>query len=822
MTKIRGVVVILVLLCAGLVLLLSSFAFAKTSEQKIPSVAELLDKFAETVDKAHTSFITKSKVKVLKDDNFSEKEWAYLSGKSTKHYSVEIRTDGERVKQIQQQWGDMNGSFLPENEKTYASRTYGGEEGYKYSRFHDDPGRLVLKSGAWKDFTVDGLLANKDAVSACFGYLRGDFERFDHILEKAGPRRVTVRDKMEELNGTAHYVIDAKTNRGQYTIWLNPEKGYNFSKATVLRDAGDFYMKGYKIEAGVMKKYSIENIQFTEVDGVWVPVKAKLKLHDTSPTSDINAISDLEITLILIDPDHDALDSFSIDDIRDGAKVKYGDKRPGKYTWRDGKVVDANGREVEYKTKLSSISAKSKKQSPQIKHPSVAELLDRYAQTQDKLKSRIVKTRCRESFDNFFTSYNRQLTGKGQTTTLHQFRTDGERVYKNELSWGDSPLGMRPKEEAVYKSFLWDGKQYFAGKSADGNCLSTDVKIHTGSNARNFGKRFTDIWNDIENGQRIDLYLRRAMQRGDKVSLLEEKEKINDSDCYLIEAAIKDSGKYKLWLDPEHGYNIAKSTFRQTGGLQENGEPYPKGLTIYSSRKVLSFEKIDGIWVPMEAEVEGGRTTRGGEYFKNKYHAERTEFILNPDHDALGSFVPKDVKNGAVVNISGVEGINDHIDFTWKDGKATDSEGRRISLGPNEPGYKPMLLGKPLPQLKQLDTQLDVKPTKDKKILVCFWDYTKSPSRNIVQKLNKRAKLLTKKGVYTILIYTGDDYDALDWLKKQKVSFASGQIKDDDFKVRYNWGVESLPWLILTNKQHIVIAEGFTINQLNEKIKQNQ
>jgi hypothetical protein len=32
--------------------------------------------------------------------------------------------------------------------------------------------------------------------------------------------------------------------------------------------------------------------------------------------------------------------------------------------------------------------------------------------------------------------------------------------------------------------------------------------------------------------------------------------------------------------------------------------------------------------------------------------------------------------------------------------------------------------------------------------------------------------------------------------------------------------VKSLPWLILTDKKHVVIAEGFNIDELDEKIKE--
>jgi hypothetical protein len=289
--------------------------------------------------------------------DYSHKEWVHLSGKKTKHYSVEIRTDGERVKRLRDRWGDkmgLNGEviFLPESKKIYQSDTYDGKEGYKYDRGHDNPGNLTLKARSWKDFTVDGLLANRDPASKCFGYLRGDYVRFDRILEKAGPGMVTVRDKMEKIRGVAHYVIDAKTNRGQYTIWLNPEKGYNFSKATASRGDGDFFMKDGKLDARHKYIISVENTQFTEVDGVWVPVKAKSKLHYTGPNMELNTNVYLEITSIIINPDHDALGSFLIDDIKDGARIFFGDGRHYPYgfvyKWVRGAryVVDDEGRVV--------------------------------------------------------------------------------------------------------------------------------------------------------------------------------------------------------------------------------------------------------------------------------------------------------------------------------------------------------------------------------------------------------------------------------------------------------------------------------------------
>jgi len=37
-------------------------------------------------------------------------------------------------------------------------------------------------------------------------------------------------------------------------------------------------------------------------------------------------------------------------------------------------------------------------------------------------------------------------------------------------------------------------------------------------------------------------------------------------------------------------------------------------------------------------------------------------------------------------------------------------------------------------------------------------------------------------------------------------------------KTKFTWGVCSLPWLILTDSDHTVCAEGFDLAELDEKI----
>ena len=57
------------------------------------------------------------------------------------------------------------------------------------------------------------------------------------------------------------------------------------------------------------------------------------------------------------------------------------------------------------------------------------------------------------------------------------------------------------------------------------------------------------------------------------------------------------------------------------------------------------------------------------------------------------------------------------------------------------------------------------------------------------------------------------------WLKEQNITVPVGSIQGDAKRVSSAWGVQSLPWSILTDKDHRVIAEGFTLDELSEKMK---
>jgi protocatechuate 3,4-dioxygenase beta subunit len=133
-------------------------------------------------------------------------------------------------------------------------------------------------------------------------------------------------------------------------------------------------------------------------------------------------------------------------------------------------------------------------------------------------------------------------------------------------------------------------------------------------------------------------------------------------------------------------------------------------------------------------------------------------------------------------------------------------------------GLRP-LLGKPLPGWKEL---IDLKPeqVQNKRLLFCFFDFQQRPSRNTILRLAKQAESLEQKGIVVAAVQASKIQSGKleAWVKDNNLPFPIGIIQDDEEKTRFDWGVKSLPWLILTDRNRVVIAEGFGLGELDERI----
>jgi len=310
--------------------------------------------------------------------------------------------------------------------------------------------------------------------------------------------------------------------------------------------------------------------------------------------------------------------------------------------------------------------------------PSVSELLDKYAETQDKVKSYICKCEISTEMDALLSKppYS-ALSGKNKKEAMWEFRYDGSRYSERFFRWGNMQSAKRfiPKNEADYNSILWDGTtcfSYYPGK----------LWIH--KHRDDFGRErwirhqkairygpgigaLKGFW-----GGRIDVALRNLHS----ASVRDKTDNIKGAECYVIDA-VTGENKYTIWIDPSHGYNIVKLEWPD----KKNG--------LFCSLENVSFEKINNIWIPMKADNKKIQKFPNGDFSKEMNHIKVTEMILDPNQDALRSFSPDDVRNGAIVSLGwdresqvmrGRKGK-----YEWQDGQVVDTEGHKVSLEPNKP-----------------------------------------------------------------------------------------------------------------------------------------
>jgi hypothetical protein len=132
-----------------------------------------------------------------------------------------------------------------------------------------------------------------------------------------------------------------------------------------------------------------------------------------------------------------------------------------------------------------------------------------------------------------------------------------------------------------------------------------------------------------------------------------------------------------------------------------------------------------------------------------------------------------------------------------------------------------LLTGKALPTFDDLGVDFTAEQVKSKPILICFWDMNQRPSRNCIRRLAEQAEQLKQKGITVVAVHISkvDESKLDEWVKNTNITFPVGRVRSDEEKIRFKWGVRSLPWLILTDPKHVVTAEGFAVSEMGEKLE---
>jgi len=339
-----------------------------------------------------------------------------------------------------------------------------------------------------------------------------------------------------------------------------------------------------------------------------------------------------------------------------------------------------------------------------LKPLSAPELIKRLTEAQGIMKRSIVKTRTHTTWWNDYRNSKRRSTsrlapgpwrdysGRMDEDEEGEVRFDGQRCAVHERRWTNAAVRIQEREpwkpglaHDSYRSWLWEGTRQYS-YSFDESNPPGEVIISEGVT---FSEKDMSIL-----GAEAQLRGYYGYEAGSLDSVLlaarsirprPELEEIGASPCYVLDANTV-NGKYVLWIDPAHGYNVARAEVsRRKGDLAGTEDTPPSGdATRHFVLDNARFAEVDGTWAPMECEIRIESQSSDGLSKCLVRHA-RTQLTLKPDFEALRSFLPDDIKEGATAFVVAANAPRGTplVEYVWHNGRPVpvDSGGPRKGKG---------------------------------------------------------------------------------------------------------------------------------------------
>ena len=421
---------------------------------------------------------------------------------------------------------------------------------------------------------------------------------------------------------------------------------------------------------------------------------------------------------------------------------------------------------------------------------------------------------------------------------INEFRADGQRF--DLLVWAfpeleHSDAELISIEGEASRRMIWDGhRHYFIDRESrlGGNVQPGYVRVEVTADRNNEGRFCGTTLLGVFGGDHVPFDA--ILAEAPTLTLRQEAAREGGTRCYVIDAETS-SGHYAVWFDPMQGYQIVRAEVRKSEDDIYGGRPLnqyrsqsyalasaglPPGVTLslnplpelvsYSfDLTSATYVERDGVWVPMTCQYED---VLEDERIKtwNQVSFKTLDMDCDPDFTATDAFKP-DVPDGTAALISGVG-----TPCTWKNGKVVDSYG--LEVDPEHAG-PPSLVGKALPSLTDFGLSEDAVTLTGRRLLVCFWDMDQRPSRSGLLALGERAQALQEAGVRVVSVHVGAVSEQVTaWLNENAIRFPVGCCNVDQPVLEHTWGVQSLPWLILSDENHTVKVEGFSIEEIETAI----
>jgi hypothetical protein len=233
----------------------------------------------------------------------------------------QVRWDGTRV--------DVIGSrcLVDGEARVFAGSTRGLWDGRQFLF------RQKLQSRSGEETSLEAGFSSDKAravrlISSFYGggFLAGYLDPEVHICERLKKAsNMSLRSATEDVKGNPCYVLTANVEGTRYTLWIDPEKGFNLRRAVV---------EGADPAAGPVTR-RLEDIEILKVDGFWIPVSG---VYITTFKTGGQKFASRR-TGITLNPDFEKMKAFQMDEIPNGTPMVNLDNPGRRYLWKDGQVV---------------------------------------------------------------------------------------------------------------------------------------------------------------------------------------------------------------------------------------------------------------------------------------------------------------------------------------------------------------------------------------------------------------------------------------------------------------------------------------------------
>jgi hypothetical protein len=258
---------------------------------------------------------------------------------------------------------------------------------------------------------------------------------------------------------------------------------------------------------------------------------------------------------------------------------------------------------------------------------------------------------------------------------------------------------------------------------------------------------------------------------------------------YLVYASAKGYGKGQHQLQPEYESNrvklaafILKHTDRVIAGqvLKDDDKP-ASGVNV----------QLSG-----EDQPDGNMTTDSQGRFHFQVCEGQVRLFANSQSCGFAQATAEAGDTNVVMTLSSQPG--------------------NVRQSPNRTSLK----DSPLPDLTSVNLAADTAPA-GKPVLLCLFDASQRPSRHVIHQLAEQAAALRQRNVILMGVQAAviSDETFNEWKSASPVSFPVGRVTEKSGKSRWASAVPALPWLILADANHRVVAEGFAPDELDAQIK---